>query len=42
MFEGLVEDDSHGIALHPFNAVGKSLTAGGMPHSGAIVKVGKN
>ena len=23
---GLVEDDSHGIVLHPFNSVGKSLT----------------
>ena len=39
---GLVEDDSHGIVLHPFNAVGKSLTTGGVPHSEAIVKVGKN
>ena len=39
---GLVEDDSHGIVLHPFNAVGKSLTTGGVPHSGTIVKVGKN
>ena len=36
---GLVEDNSHGIVLRPFNAVGKSLTGGGVPHSGAIVKV---
>ena len=39
---GLVEDGSHGIVLHTFNAVGKSLTAGGVPHSGTIVKMGKN
>ena len=37
----LVEDDSHGIVPHLFNTVGKSLTAGGVPHSGAIVKVGR-
>ena len=36
---GMVKDDSYGIVLQPFNAVGKSLTAGGVPHSGAIVKV---
>ena len=36
---GLVEDDSHGIVLRPFNTVGKSLTAGGVPHSETVGKV---
>ena len=39
---GLVENDSHGIVLHLFNAVGKCLTTGGVPHSGAVVEVGEN
>ena len=42
MFEGAGGEDSHGIVLHLFSVVGKSLTAGGVPHSGAIVKVEKN
>ena len=39
---GLVKNDSHGKVLHLFNAVGKYLATGGVPHSGAVVKVGEN